>query len=62
MPIKPGTSQKTVSKNIREIHQGPQYQKTKEEHGKEVADEQAIAIALDKKRESQRKKGIRRIR
>lgn len=52
MPLKKGKSQKTVSANIREIHSGPQYQKTKEEHGKAVADKQAIAIAMDKKRES----------
>lgn len=52
MPIKPGKSAATVSANIREIHKGPQYQKTKEKHGKAVADKQAIAIAMDKKRES----------
>jgi hypothetical protein len=52
MPLKPGKSQKVVSQNIKEIHSGPQYEKTKREHGKAVADKQAIAIAMDKKRES----------
>ena len=52
MPLKPGKSQKVVSKNIKEIHSGPQYQKTKREHGAAVANKQAIAIAESKKRES----------
>lgn len=56
MPLKEGTSQATVSKNISEIHEGPQYQKTKEKHGAEVAHKQAIAIALDKQRESTKKR------
>jgi hypothetical protein len=57
MPVKPGTSPATVSKNIREIRSGPQYKATREKHGKEVADKQAVAIAMDKKRESMRQVG-----
>lgn len=52
MPLKEGTSQKTVSENIKEVHGGPQYKKTEEKHGKAVADKQAIAIAENQKRES----------
>jgi hypothetical protein len=52
MPIKPGKSEATVSKNIKEIHQGPQYAKTAAKHGKATADAQAIAIAKKKQRES----------
>jgi hypothetical protein len=52
MPLKTGTSQATVSKNIKEIHKGPRYEKIKRKHGKEVADESAIAAAMRKRRES----------
>lgn len=56
MPLKKGKSRKTVSSNIRELHQGPQYQKTKRKFGKKTADKQAVAIALETKRKSTRKK------
>lgn len=46
MPLKPGKGQKVVSENIRELHQGPQYERTKEKFGKKKADEQAVAVAL----------------
>lgn len=52
MPLKEGTSQETVSKNISEIHKGERYKKIKEKHGKEVADKAAIAAAMQKRRES----------
>ena len=52
MPIKAGKSQATVKENIKEIHSGPQYEKTKAKHGKATADGQAVAIAMKKKRES----------
>jgi hypothetical protein len=65
MPLKSGTSDKTVSANIRElvksgkekghIGTGP------EKSGKELQ-KQAIAIALNKQRESRAKKrGVRRV-
>lgn len=56
MPLKSGTSKATVSQNIREFHKGPTYQRTLREHGKATADKQAIAAAMEKKRESARKK------
>jgi hypothetical protein len=46
MPLKRGSSQKTVSENISELHDGKQYAKTKAKHGKATANRQAIAIAL----------------
>ena len=52
MPLKRGTSQKTVSKNIRELHGGETYAKTKRKSGKKAADKQAVAIALDKRRKT----------
>lgn len=55
MPLKKGTSQATVGANIREFMKGPTYAQTKREHGKRAADKQAIAVAMQKKRESQGK-------
>lgn len=52
MPLKSGSSTKTISSNIRELHKGPQYQRTKRKHGKKIADKQAIAIAMDEARKS----------
>lgn len=46
MPLTPGYSKKTVSKNIRELHTGKTYARTKAKFGKEKANKQAIAIAL----------------
>lgn len=52
MPLTSGKSQKTVSKNISELHSGATYAKTKKKFGKKKADTQAVAIALSKARES----------
>lgn len=46
MPLKKGTSQKVVSKNISELHSGKTYKKTAKKFGKDKANKQAIAIAL----------------
>jgi hypothetical protein len=55
MPLKPGKSKETVSKNISEFHKGTTYSHTKEKFGKEVADKQAVAAALNNARKSARK-------
>lgn len=52
MPLKKGKSKKVISKNIRELHSGKTYQKTKKKFGKKKADKQAVAIALEKARKS----------
>ena len=45
MPLKSGHSEKTIGENIRELHSGPQYSRTKAAHGPSVANKQAIAVA-----------------
>ncbi len=52
MPLKPGTSNATVSKNISEFHGGKTYNHTKAKFGKARADKQAVAVALSEKRKS----------
>lgn len=52
MPLKPGKSKKTVSKNISEFHGGKTYAHTQQKFGKETADKQAVAVALDQQRKS----------
>jgi len=54
MPLKKGTSRKTVSENIRELHTGKTYSRTANKFGKAKANKQAIAIALSQKRKSSR--------
>lgn len=60
MPLKKGKSKKTISKNIEEMHKGPTYRHTLSKFGKERADAQAIAAALDEARRSRRRKKKRR--
>ena len=50
MPLKPGKSE--ISSNIKELHGGKTYAKTKKRFGKAKANAQSIAIALSKARES----------
>jgi len=54
MPLQKGKGH--VSSNIRELHKGPQYQRTKKKFGKEKADDQAEAIALEQERKAKRRK------
>lgn len=56
MPLKKGTSQKTISKNIGELHGGKTYSHTMEKFGKAKADKQAVAIALSEARKSNKAK------
>jgi hypothetical protein len=56
MPLKKGTSRKTVSTNIREFHTGKTYARTRAKFGKTRADRQAVAVALSQKRRSGRKR------
>lgn len=51
-PLRRGTSPRTVSSNIRELHSGKTFQKTARKFGKKKANKQAIAIALSEKRKS----------
>lgn len=55
MPLKRGTSRKTVSTNIREFHTGKTYARTKRKYGAKVANRQAVAAALSEQRRSARK-------
>lgn len=55
MPLKKGKSKKVVSDNISEFHTGETYARTKAKFGKEKADKQAVAVALDTARKSGKK-------
>lgn len=46
MPLKQGSSQATISGNIRELHTGATYARERRKKGKSAADKQAVAIAL----------------
>lgn len=48
MPLKMGKSQSAISKNISELHKGKTFKNTRNNFGKNKADNQAIAIALKK--------------
>jgi hypothetical protein len=52
VPLKTGTSNETISKNIRELHKGDTYKRTAAKFGAEKAKRQAVAIALSQARKS----------
>lgn len=54
MPLKPGSSRKAISGNIRELHEGQTYEHTLTEYGKKKADKHAVAIALSEARKTGR--------
>lgn len=54
MPLRKGKSKKVVSQNISEFHTGKTYARTRRKFGKERADKQAVAVALEEKRRSGR--------
>jgi hypothetical protein len=58
MPLKKGTSQKTVSSNISEFHKGDTYASTMRKFGKGKADKQAIAVSLSEARKSGKHKSL----
>ena len=55
MPLKRGSSQKTISGNIRELHSGKTYEKTRKKFGARRAHKQSIAIAMSEAGKSRRK-------
>ena len=52
MPLKKGSSRKTISENIREFSGGKTYSHTAKKFGKAKARKQAIAVALNQARKS----------
>lgn len=50
MPLKKGSSQKTISGNIGELHKGPHHKKMAEKFGEKKANQIDAAIAYDKAR------------
>lgn len=49
MPLLKGTSNEVVSANIRELHKGATFKRTRKKFGKKKANKQAIAIAMSQK-------------
>lgn len=57
MPLKKGSSRKTISNNIAEFHKGKTFSKTARKFGKAKANKQAIAVAFENARRSHYKLG-----
>lgn len=54
MPLKKGSSRRTISNNIREFSGGKTYAETKAKSGNAKARKQAIAVALSTARKSKK--------
>ncbi len=50
MPLKKGSSKKTISSNISEFHKGATFAHTAKKFGKAKANKQAVAVALSQAR------------
>lgn len=46
MPLRKGGGRKAVGRNVRELHTGKTYARTKRKYGATKANKQAIAIAM----------------
>lgn len=55
MPLRAGSTRSVIAANIRELHSGRTYAKTKAKHGTKKANAQAVAIALESSRRSKRR-------
>ena len=56
MPLKKGRSKRTIRSNIRELHSGKTYARTRRKFGKKKADKQAVAIAYSTARRHKRRR------
>ena len=56
MPLKKGSSKKTISSNFSEFHKGPTFKHTAQKFGKARANKQAVAVVLSEARKSKPKK------
>jgi hypothetical protein len=56
MPLSNKKGKKAVSENIKELHKGKQFGKTSDKFGKDKANKQAVAIALEKAGKSKKHK------
>jgi hypothetical protein len=56
MPLRRGSSQKTIAGNIAEFHGGPTYAHTSAKFGKARANAQAIAVAMRQAGKSRKKR------
>lgn len=56
MPLQEGSSKKTISSNIAELHHAKTFSRTAKKFGKKKAEQQAVAIAFEKAREYRKKR------
>lgn len=57
MPLLKSSSRKATESNFHELRQGKTFAHTQKKFGKKRAEKQMVAIVLENKRASQRKKG-----